>query len=60
MRRTDLLCLQADVLLAHAEVARLAGEYDAGAESAAEALRVSEEKGYAVGSARARMETAQA
>ena len=60
VRRTDLLCLQADMLLAHAEVARLAGEYDAGAESAAEALRVSEEKGYAVGSARARMETARA
>ncbi len=60
VRRTDLLCLQADMLLAHAEVARLAGEYDAGAESAAEALRISEEKGYAVGSARARMETAQA
>ena len=51
VRRTDLLCLQADMLLAHAEVARLAGEYDAAAESAAEALRISEEKGYAVGSA---------
>ena len=31
VRRTDLLCLQADTLLAHAEVARLAGEYDAAA-----------------------------
>jgi len=60
VRRTDLLCLQADTLLAHAEVARLAGEYDAATRSAAEALRVSEEKGYAVGIARARMETAQA
>jgi len=60
VRRTDLLCLQADTLLAHAEVARLAGDYDAATRSAAEALRVSEEKGYAVGIARARLETAQA
>jgi class 3 adenylate cyclase/tetratricopeptide (TPR) repeat protein len=58
--RTDLLCLQADALLAHAEVARLAGEHDAAARSAAEALRISGQKGYAVGSARARMETARA
>jgi class 3 adenylate cyclase/tetratricopeptide (TPR) repeat protein len=58
--RTDLLCLQADSLLAHAEVARLAGDYDAAAASAAEALTISERKGYAVGSARARLETAQA
>jgi tetratricopeptide (TPR) repeat protein len=60
VRRTDLLCLQADTFLAHAEVARLAGEYEAAAQSAAEALAISEQKGYAVGSARARMETAQA
>jgi class 3 adenylate cyclase/tetratricopeptide (TPR) repeat protein len=59
VRRTDWLCLRADALIAHAEVARLAGEYDAAAESAAEALRVSEEKGYRVGLARAQVEAEQ-
>jgi class 3 adenylate cyclase/tetratricopeptide (TPR) repeat protein len=54
VRRTDLLCLQADTLLAHAEVARLAGDYDAAARSTAEAARVSGVKAYVVGSARAR------
>ena len=60
IRHTDLLCLQVDALLAHAEVARLAGEHDAAAASAAEALAISERKGYVVGSARARMERAEA
>ena len=54
VRRTDLLCLQADTLLAHAEVARLAGDYDAAVGSALEAQQISERKGYAVGAARAR------
>ena len=60
VRRTDLLCLRADALLAHAEVARLAGEYGAAAQSAAEAMTISEQKGYVVGSTRARLEMAEA
>jgi tetratricopeptide (TPR) repeat protein len=59
VRRTDWMCLRADTLIAHAEVARLAGEYEVASESAAEALTVSEDKGYAVGVARARDEVAQ-
>jgi tetratricopeptide (TPR) repeat protein len=59
VRRTDLLCLQADTLLTHAEVARLAGDYDAAVGSALEAQQISERKGYAVGAARAREETIQ-
>ena len=60
VRPTDLLCLRADTLLAHAEVARIAGEEDVAADSAEEALRISEAKGYAVGMARARVEAARA
>ena len=37
VRPTDLLCLHADALLVHAEVARLAGEDETAADSAAEA-----------------------
>ncbi len=60
VRPTDLLCLRADTLLAHAEVARIAGEEEIAADSAAEALRISEAKGYAVGISRARVEAARA
>jgi class 3 adenylate cyclase/tetratricopeptide (TPR) repeat protein len=56
VRHTDLMCLRVDTLLAHAEVARAAGADDVAGESAAEALRISDEKGYAVGAARARVE----
>jgi len=59
VRRTDWMCLRADTLTAHAQVARLAGEYDVAAQSAAEALAVAEDKGYSVGMARARDEVAQ-
>jgi tetratricopeptide (TPR) repeat protein len=59
VRRTDLLCLQADTLLAHAEVARLAGDYDAALGSTLEAERISDAKGYAVGIERARAEAIQ-
>jgi class 3 adenylate cyclase/tetratricopeptide (TPR) repeat protein len=59
VRRTDLLCLQADTLLTRAEVARLAGDYDTALGSAQEAQRISEQKGYAVGTARARAEAIQ-
>ena len=59
VRRTDLLCLQADTLLAHAEIARQAGDYDAALGSALEAQQISEAKGYAVGAARARAQTIQ-
>ena len=60
VRPTDLLCLRADTLLAHAEVARSAGEEEVAARSAAEALVMSETKGYAVGISRARMEASRA
>jgi class 3 adenylate cyclase/tetratricopeptide (TPR) repeat protein len=63
VRPTDLLCLRADTLLVHAEVARIAGEDEIAADSAGEALRISEAKGYAVGMSRARrarVEAAQA
>jgi len=60
VRPTDLLCLRADTLLVHAEVARIAGEEETAAAGAADALRVSQAKGYAVGLARARVEAAEA
>jgi len=60
VRPTDLLCLRADTLLVHAEVARIAGEEETAAAGAADALRISRAKGYAVGLARARVEAAQA
>jgi tetratricopeptide (TPR) repeat protein len=59
VRNTDLRCLQADTLLTHAQMARLAGDYDAALGSALEAQRISERKGYAVGVARAQAETIQ-
>jgi class 3 adenylate cyclase/tetratricopeptide (TPR) repeat protein len=59
VRPTDLFCLRADTLIAHAEVARTAGAEEIAAADLGEALRVAEEKGYMVAAARARVEAAQ-
>jgi hypothetical protein len=56
VRRTDWRCLQADTLLAHAQVSRLAGRDDEAVESLREAIRVAAAKGYAVAERRATQE----
>jgi hypothetical protein len=54
VRHSDWLCLQADALLAHAEVMGLAGREDEAVASREEALRIAEAKGYAAAAQRAR------
>lgn len=46
VRKTDWACLQADTLIAQADVMRLAGRTDEAAKSLAEALQIAERKGY--------------
>ena len=46
VRATDWLCLQADALLAHAEVMQTVGRTDEALAGAREALRLATEKGY--------------
>jgi tetratricopeptide (TPR) repeat protein len=56
VRRTDWRCLQADTLLAHAEVLRLAGREDEAIASSHEALEVAQAKDYAAAEQRAASE----
>jgi tetratricopeptide (TPR) repeat protein len=52
--RTDWICLQADTLLAHAEVLRLADRLADAEPTLRQALTISEAKGYTVAAERAR------
>jgi class 3 adenylate cyclase/tetratricopeptide (TPR) repeat protein len=54
VQRTDWACLQADALLAHAEVLRLSDREEDAVPSLREALRIAEAKGYAAAAAGAR------
>jgi class 3 adenylate cyclase/tetratricopeptide (TPR) repeat protein len=53
VRRTDWRCLQADTLLAHAEVSRLAGREDEAIASVGEAVAVAHAKDYGAAERRA-------
>jgi tetratricopeptide (TPR) repeat protein len=46
VRKTDWACLQADTLLAHAQVMRITGRTGDARKSLAEALQIAERKGY--------------
>jgi tetratricopeptide (TPR) repeat protein len=53
VRRTDWLCLQADALLAYADVLLLGGREQEALDRAREAAEIAEAKGYAVAARRA-------